>query len=334
MSNHHHALIMLLVQLARSKITGEQAAIKFIERGDRVNKYVEAEILNHRMLRHPHVIELKEVFLTQEFICIVMEFATGELIHAGRQPEPAARWFFQQLVIGLDYCHRKGVVNRDIKLENTLLQMVPGLPLPLLKICDFGYSKAHFMSAPKSKVGTLAYMAPEVIQTTGNYDGKLADIWSCGVMLYVMLFGQYPFESPAQGGVPSHQRVQVMMNRILAMQWNMPSDVHISPECRDLLSKLLVANPQKRLTMQQMSEHPWFLQNLPPDALSMNHNFLNHANFTGVQTVEEIQAILRIAQTPGPGKYNFNADAADFEGVIDAAIADEMDNNTSASLKS
>uniref|UniRef100_A0A7S3R1F8 Protein kinase domain-containing protein n=1 Tax=Dunaliella tertiolecta TaxID=3047 RepID=A0A7S3R1F8_DUNTE len=136
-----------------------------------------------------------------------------------------------------------------------------------------------------------------------------------------------------QGGVPSHQRVQVMMNRILAMQWNMPSDVHISPECRDLLSKLLVANPQKRLTMQQMSEHPWFLQNLPPDALSMNHNFLNHANFTGVQTVEEIQAILRMAQTPGPGKYNFNADAADFEGVIDAAIADEMDNNTSTSLK-
>lgn len=59
-------------------------------------------------------------------------------------------------IIGLDYCHRRGVVNRDIKLENTLLTMVPGLPLPLLKICDFGYSKAHFMSAPKSKVGTVS----------------------------------------------------------------------------------------------------------------------------------------------------------------------------------
>ena len=67
------------MQLCRNKQTGEQAAIKFIERGDRVNKYVEAEILNHRMLRHPHVIELKEVFLTPEFICIVMEFATGEI---------------------------------------------------------------------------------------------------------------------------------------------------------------------------------------------------------------------------------------------------------------
>jgi hypothetical protein len=75
-ANKH--LLCAPTQLARSKVTGEQAAIKFIERGDRVNKYVEAEILNHRMLRHPHVIELKEVFLTPEFICIVMEFATGE----------------------------------------------------------------------------------------------------------------------------------------------------------------------------------------------------------------------------------------------------------------
>jgi serine/threonine-protein kinase SRK2 len=146
------------VQLARNTETGELVAIKFIERGDRVNRYVEAEILNHRMLRHPHVIEYKEVFITSEYICIAMEFASGGSLftyvqRAVRLKEAAARWFFQQLIIGLDYCHRRGVVNRDIKLENTLLQMVQGLPLPLLKICDFGYSKAHFMSAPKSKVG-------------------------------------------------------------------------------------------------------------------------------------------------------------------------------------
>eukprot|EP00882_Tetradesmus_deserticola_P029683 GHRQ01033272.1.p1 GENE.GHRQ01033272.1~~GHRQ01033272.1.p1 ORF type:complete len:253 (+),score=102.48 GHRQ01033272.1:1112-1870(+) len=145
------------VQLARNTETQELVAIKFIERGDRVNRYVEAEILNHRMLRHPHVIEFKEVFITSEYICIAMEFASGGSLftyvqRAVRLKEAASRWFFQQLIIGLDYCHRRGVVNRDIKLENTLLQMVQGLPLPLLKICDFGYSKAHFMSAPKSKV--------------------------------------------------------------------------------------------------------------------------------------------------------------------------------------
>lgn len=69
-----------------------------------------------------------------------------------RLKEAVARWFFQQLTIGVDYCHKRGVANRDIKLENTLLQKVNGLPLPLLKICDFGYSKADFRSAAKSKV--------------------------------------------------------------------------------------------------------------------------------------------------------------------------------------
>lgn len=317
------------VQLCRNKETKEHVAIKFIERGDRVNRYVEAEVLNHRMLRHPHVIEFKEVLLTPEYLCIAMEYASGGNLfsyvqRAVRLKEPAARWFFQQLVIGLDYCHRKGVVNRDIKLENTLLQMVQGLPLPLLKICDFGYSKAHFMSAPKSKVGTLAYMSPEVLRTTGQYDGKLADIWSCGVMLYVMLFGSYPFESPhAQGQMQQQQRVQAMMGRILSMQWSMPADVPITPECRDLLTRLLEADPMRRATMQQISQHPWFLQNLPPDALAMNQNFLANADYSMVQSVDGIKAILNAATTPGPGKFNAEHEG-EFTDVIDAAIEDEI----------
>lgn len=87
----------------------------------------------------------------------MQEYATGgSLFHyvqkQTRLKEAVARWFFQQLIIGVDYCHKRGVANRDIKLENTLLQKVNGLPLPLLKICDFGYSKADFRSAAKSKV--------------------------------------------------------------------------------------------------------------------------------------------------------------------------------------
>jgi serine/threonine-protein kinase SRK2 len=79
-------------------------------------------------MRHPHVIQFKEVFLTRRFICIVMEYATGGSLfqyvqRQGRLKEAVARWFFQQLVVGVDYCHRKGVANRDIKLENTLLQV-------------------------------------------------------------------------------------------------------------------------------------------------------------------------------------------------------------------
>ncbi len=151
------------VQLARNA-SGEMVAVKLLKRGD-VNKYVEAEIVNHSLLRHPHVIQFKEVFLTSEYICIAMEYATGgSLFHyvqkQGRLKEAVARWFFQQLIIGADYCHKRGVANRDIKLENTLLQVVKGLPLPLLKICDFGYSKADFKSAAKSKVSASAVRLP------------------------------------------------------------------------------------------------------------------------------------------------------------------------------
>lgn len=313
------------VNLYKNNVSGEDVAIKFLERGEKVNRYVEFEVMNHRILRHPHVIEFKEVFLTPKYICIAMEYASGGNLFnyvqkAARLKEPAARWFFQQLVIGLDYCHKKGVVNRDIKLENTLLQMVPSLPLPLLKICDFGYSKAQFMSAPKSKVGTLAYMAPEVVRANENYDGKLSDIWSCGIMLYVMLFGMYPFDGPKLAG---EERAKSMMSRIMHMQWQMPPDVPISADCRDLLERLIVADPAKRLRMEEIQAHPWFRANLPGDALSMNDHCLANNDYSGVQSVESIQAILRSAQAP-PARNNFFDEDASYEDIIDETIQEEV----------
>ena len=107
-----------------------------------------------------------------------MEYAAGGdmfeyVVRKGGLRENEARWFFQQLLVAVDYIHRMGVANRDIKLENTLLD---GSPRPLIKICDFGYSKHEkYQSAPGSRVGTPAYLAPEVIMTTKGktYDGKV-----------------------------------------------------------------------------------------------------------------------------------------------------------------
>lgn len=126
-----------------------------------------------------------------------MRFAGGELfdlIHkAKRFTEDDTRYFFQQLICGVEYLHQEGITHRDIKLENTLLSGPS--PVTLLKICDFGYSKSQQAESSKCKstVGTPAYLAPEVLDHK-QYDGPCVDVWSCGVMLFVMLVGSYPFE--------------------------------------------------------------------------------------------------------------------------------------------
>jgi len=285
------------VQLARDRRTGELLAVKFIERGEKISRYVEREILNHRCLHHPHIVRFKEVFMTPDYLAIAMEFAAGGdmfeyVVKKNGLREDEARWFFQQLIVGMDYCHNLGVVNRDIKLENTLLD---ASPKPLLKICDFGYSKHELMhSQPKSKVGTPGYIAPEVILNK-HYDGKIADIWSCGVMLYVMLVGAYPFERPEDKGNP--QKLQAMITRILKVEYTIPSYVKISDECRDIMTRILVADPDTRITVQGIKQHPWFLRDLPPGVAEMNNHL--PSSDPDLQSVEEIERIVREAQTPG-----------------------------------
>ncbi|XP_071906550.1 serine/threonine-protein kinase SRK2A-like isoform X3 [Coffea arabica] len=133
------------------------------------------------------------VVLTPTHLAIVMEYAAGgellaKICSAGAFNEDEARFFFQQLISGVSYCHSMEICHRDLKLENTLLD---GSPTPRLKICDFGYSKSGLLrSQPKSAIGTPAYIAPEVLSRK-EYDGKIADVWSCGVTLYVTLVGAY-----------------------------------------------------------------------------------------------------------------------------------------------
>ncbi|XP_073525320.1 uncharacterized protein [Phyllobates terribilis] len=274
-----------VARLLKYKVTNELVAVKYIERGDKIDENVQREIINHRSLRHPNIVRFRVVVLTPTHLAIVLEYASGgelfdRICNAGRFNKDEARFFFQQLISGAMVClcylmylrfvilfsdvHSfvvipllKQVCHRDLKLENTLLD---GSHAPRLKICDFGYSKMYgfvvlfqsslYYSQPKSTVGTPAYIAPEVLLKK-EYDGKLADIndlvelvsqiadvWSCGVTLYVMLMGGYPFEDPYE---PKDFRR--MIQRILTVQYSIPDNINISLECRHLLSRIVVGDP-------------------------------------------------------------------------------------------
>ncbi|KAL6491807.1 Serine/threonine-protein kinase srk2a [Orobanche gracilis] len=313
-----------VARLMRNKETKELVAMKYIERGHKIDENVAREIINHRSLRHPNIIRFKEVVLTPTHLAIVMEYAAGgelfeRICNAGRFSEDEARYFFSSsflestTVIPCKICHR------DLKLENTLLD---GSPAPRLKICDFGYSKSSLLhSRPKSTVGTPAYIAPEVLSRK-EYDGKLSDVWSCAVTLYVMLVGAYPFEDQED---PKNFRKTIQ--RIMAVQYKIPDYVHISQDCRHLLSRIFVANPSKRIAIKEIKLHPWFLKNLPRELTDVAQAvYYRRENPTySLQSVEEIMKIVDEAKTPPPVSRSIGGFGWGGVGGVDDDKADEDD---------
>ncbi|XP_074326436.1 serine/threonine-protein kinase SAPK3-like [Apium graveolens] len=286
-----------VARLVRDKNTSELFAVKYIERGKKIDENVQREIINHRSLTHPNIVRFKEVMLTPSQLAIVMEYAAGgelfaRICSAGRFSEDEARFFFQQLISGVSFCHSMEICHRDLKLENTLLD---GSPTPRLKICDFGYSKSALLhSQPKSTVGTPAYIAPEVLSRK-EYDGKIADVWSCGVTLYVMLVGAYPFEDPED---PRNFRKTI--GRIMSVQYSIPDYVRVSADCRHLLSQIFVANPSKRITIPEIKKHPWFLKNMQRELVEGEKTNYGEADRNKqLQSVEEIMQIIQEAKIPG-----------------------------------
>ncbi|XP_060173255.1 serine/threonine-protein kinase SAPK2-like isoform X2 [Lycium barbarum] len=281
-----------VAKLVRDNNTKELFAVKFFERGQKIDEHVQREIMNHRSLSHPNIIRFKEVLLTPTHLAIVMEYAAGgelfqRICSAGRFNEDEARFFFQQLISGVSYCHFMQICHRDLKLENTLLD---GSTAPRVKICDFGYSKSSlFHSQPKSTVGTPAYVAPEILSKK-EYDGKVADVWSCGVTLYVMLVGAYPFEDPTDP-----KNFLKTISRIFSVQYSVPQNVQISMECQHLLSRIFVADPEKRITIPEIKKHPWFLKNLPVEFMEEGRHECIDVN-NPRQSMEEVLAVIQEAR--------------------------------------
>jgi hypothetical protein len=169
-------------------------------------------------------------------------------VQAKRFDEPTARRYFQQLVLGLRYAHSQGIAHRDIKPENLLLDADGAL-----KISDFGLSNlqpADGKALLQTVCGTPNYVAPEVLKERG-YNGFLADAWSCGVVLFVMLAGYLPFDD---------QNVNALFNKIERGDYRMARN--FSEPVRDIISRLLTVDPAQRLSMDGIMDHPWFREGL------------------------------------------------------------------------
>ncbi|KAI8471513.1 MAG: kinase-like domain-containing protein [Monoraphidium minutum] len=303
------------VVLAKHMATGELVAIKRLERAMVNRHYVSSEILNHSGLCHPHVVQFREVFLSRSSVNIVMEYAAGGSLLAyvqrrGRLYEPAARWFFQQLVLAVDFCHKQGVANRDIKLDNLLLQPIPGATRPLLKVCDFGYSRADARAHAFSKVGTLSYIAPEVLGSRDGYNARVADVWSCGVVLYAMLVGGFPYATPAPGAGQREAKLglNLMLRDMQARRLEIPSALGLSGGAASLLRRLLDPDPRRRVSVADILQDPWFLTDLPTGALTMAARCLGK-RAARAQPEAEIQAVVDAVRGRGASDGSDEADA-------------------------
>ena len=175
---------------------------------------------------------------------------------------------------------------------------------------------AVFDSQPKSTVGTPAYIAPEVLSRK-QYDGEIADVWSCGVTLYVMLVGAYPFEDPAD---PRNFRKTIQ--RIMGVKYSFPASLHISRECADLVARIFCANPSQRITLAQLKQHPWFLKNLPPE-LADDGAAAALARRPPVQSVEEVRRLIQEARSKTAEAADAPARAFNEEEYMDSDLMDE-----------
>lgn len=248
------------VYVARNLRTDKKVAMKVVDKEKVIKvgmtEQVKREISVMKMVSHPNIVELHEVMATKSKIYFAMELVRGgelfsKIAQSGRLREDAARSYFRQLISAVDFCHSRGVYHRDLKPENLLLDDAGNL-----KVADFGLSAfADHVRADgllHTTCGTPAYVAPEVIGKKG-YDGAKADLWSCGVILYVLLAGSLPFQD---------DNIITMYRKMHRGDFRCPP--WFSTDARRLVTKLLDPNPSTRIIVANLIETPWFKKNPIP----------------------------------------------------------------------
>ncbi|KAI3859462.1 hypothetical protein MKW92_002955 [Papaver armeniacum] len=271
------------VKLADHIPTGIKVAIKIYNRRklkkmkmneDKVMREIKAMRL---LFMHPHVIRLYEVIVTPCDIYLVTEWAkNGELfdylVEKGRLQDYEARYLFQQIISGVEYCHTNMVAHRDLKPENLLLDSNDNV-----KIADFGLSNfmrdGHFL---ETNCGSWNYASPEVLSGE-PYAGPEVDVWSCGVILYALLCGALPFDE---------ENISNLLRKIKGGSYYLPT--HLSTGASDLIPRMLLVDPIKRITIPEIRQHPWFQVYLPRNLVVPPPNTKQQTNKIDDRIVQKV----------------------------------------------
>jgi serine/threonine protein kinase len=244
------------VYLAIDRQTNNKVAIKFMDVSHYLSHasqieeiYREADAL--QKLDHNNIIHLYKAFVQKKEVIMIMEHAGGgelqERIEAkGSLCELDARDIFRQCVNAISYCHNRGLIHRDLKLENVLFKEKGGF---IIKIVDFGIAGVcKAQRKDKTDAGTLHYMSPEVLSRSNINAGPAIDVWALGIMLYVMVLGELPFNGDSEDEI-----VEEILKKKLKFNNTKP----ISSEIQDLLHKVLTKDAEKRITMFEIQNHAW-----------------------------------------------------------------------------
>ncbi|XP_042276272.1 serine/threonine-protein kinase BRSK2-like isoform X6 [Thunnus albacares] len=240
-----------LVKLGVHCVTCQKVAIKIVNReklSESVLMKVEREIAILKLIEHPHVLKLHDVYENKKYLYLVLEHVSGGelfdyLVKKGRLTPKEARKFFRQIISALDFCHSHSICHRDLKPENLLLDEKNNI-----RIADFGMASLQVGdSLLETSCGSPHYACPEVIRGE-KYDGRKADAWSCGVILFALLVGALPFDD---------DNLRNLLEKVKLGVFHMPH--FIPPDCQNLLRGMIEVDATKRLTLEQIQKHTWYL---------------------------------------------------------------------------
>uniref|UniRef100_A0A665WMY7 SNF-related serine/threonine-protein kinase n=1 Tax=Echeneis naucrates TaxID=173247 RepID=A0A665WMY7_ECHNA len=288
-----------VVKLARHVFTGEKVAVKVIDKTklDTVaTGHLFQEVRCMKLVQHPNIVRLYEVIDTQTKLYLILELGDGGdmfdyiMKHEEGLNEELAKKYFAQIVHAISYCHRLHVVHRDLKPENVVFFEKQGL----VKLTDFGFSN-KFQPGKKltTSCGSLAYSAPEIL-LGDEYDAPAVDIWSLGVILFMLVCGQPPFQEANDSET---------LTMIMDCKYTVPA--HVSSACKDLIDRMLQRDPKQRASLDEIETHAWLQGVDPSPATKYNTPLVSHKNLSEEEHNSIIQRMVL-------------GDIADREAIVEA----------------